>query len=185
MRRSLLALRRYVQRHSVEQVKRLVCAEEAPESSLVHGVVFCKNVVHRRMRSAIVQPRILLLRGSLEYERTNSTLSSLSTSLEQVLPPTPPPIQPTLRDYPPLTNDARGDGQNRHPQGFSVLLRDRNKEHSCHGSNQAARLGYGVCIARQVQASCITQSLAIEVPAERDSREGSDLRPRLRRSKTT
>lgn len=67
-----------------EQVKRVVSTEEAPESSLVHGVVFCKNVVHRRMRSAIVQPRILLLAGSLEYERTNSTLSSLSTSLGQV-----------------------------------------------------------------------------------------------------
>ena len=69
-----------------EQVKRVVSTEESPESSLVHGVVFCKNVVHRRMRSAIVQPRILLLAGSLEYERTNSTLSSLSTSLGQVRP---------------------------------------------------------------------------------------------------
>ena len=63
----------------------MVVTEESSESTLVHGVVFCKNVVHRRMRSAIMQPRILLLGGSLEYERTNSTLSSLSTSLDQVL----------------------------------------------------------------------------------------------------
>ena len=69
-----------------EQVKRVVCTEEASESSLVHGVVFRKNVVHRRMRSAIAQPRILLLRGSLEFERTNSKLSSLNTSLDQASP---------------------------------------------------------------------------------------------------
>ena len=70
-----------------EQIKRVVCTEEASESSLVHGVVFRKNVVHRRMRSAIVQPRIMLLRGSLEYERTNSKLSSLNASFDQVCPP--------------------------------------------------------------------------------------------------
>ena len=69
-----------------EQVKRVVCTEEACESSLVHGVVFRKNVVHRRMRSAIAQPRILLLRGSLEFERSNSKLSSLNTPLDQAIP---------------------------------------------------------------------------------------------------
>lgn len=72
-----------------EQIKRVVCTEEASESSLVHGVVFRKNVVHRRMRSAIVQPRIMLLRGSLEYERTNSKLSSLNASIDQVSSSTP------------------------------------------------------------------------------------------------
>lgn len=65
--------------------------DDGCESVLVHGVVFRKNVVHRRMRTSIPQPRILLLRGALETERTNSKLSSLSASLGQVILRTPVP----------------------------------------------------------------------------------------------
>jgi 1-phosphatidylinositol-3-phosphate 5-kinase len=61
----------------------VVTGSEGGASCLVHGVVCRKNVAHRRMRANVAQPRILLLRGSLEYERTSSKLSSFDTSLDQ------------------------------------------------------------------------------------------------------
>jgi 1-phosphatidylinositol-3-phosphate 5-kinase len=54
------------------------------ESCLVDGLVCRKNVAHRRMRTNIKQPRILMLRGALENRRTSTNLSSFDTMLDQV-----------------------------------------------------------------------------------------------------
>jgi len=37
------------------------------DTEIIGGVVFTKNVVHRKMRTNITRPRILLLECSLEY----------------------------------------------------------------------------------------------------------------------
>ena len=65
-------------------MKRIVTGPDGGASCLVDGVVCRKNVAHRRMRAAVAQPRLLLLRGSLEHERTSSKLSSFDASLDQV-----------------------------------------------------------------------------------------------------
>ena len=69
------------------QVKRVVTGSDGGPSCLVHGVVCRKNVAHRRMRGAVAQPRLLMLRGSLEHERTSSKLSSFDLPLDQVRTP--------------------------------------------------------------------------------------------------
>ncbi len=51
---------------------------------MVRGVAGRKNVAHRRMRSAIDEPRVLLLAGALEYHRVTNKLSSFDTLLDQV-----------------------------------------------------------------------------------------------------
>jgi 1-phosphatidylinositol-3-phosphate 5-kinase len=51
---------------------------------VVRGVAGRKNVAHRRMRSAIDEPRVLLLAGALEYHRVTNKLSSFDTLLDQV-----------------------------------------------------------------------------------------------------
>lgn len=57
------------------------------DSRLVNGLVFRKNVVHKLMRTRIVQPRIMMLGNMLEYHRTTGKLSSFDTLLEQVAAP--------------------------------------------------------------------------------------------------
>lgn len=54
------------------------------DSKVVNGLVFRKNVVHKLMKSHIVQPRVMLLGSMLEYHRTSGKLSSFDTLLEQV-----------------------------------------------------------------------------------------------------
>ena len=52
------------------QVKRVVAPGAAPEDSLlVQGVVCRKTLAHKRMRSSVAQPRIMLLAGGLEAAR--------------------------------------------------------------------------------------------------------------------
>ncbi|KAL3632105.1 hypothetical protein CASFOL_025089 [Castilleja foliolosa] len=53
------------------------------ESSVVKGIVFKKNVAHRRMTSRIDKPRLLILGGALEYQRVSNALSSFDTLLQQ------------------------------------------------------------------------------------------------------
>ncbi|GBG33761.1 Phosphatidylinositol 4-phosphate 5-kinase 1 [Hondaea fermentalgiana] len=53
------------------------------ESMLLNGVVCQRHVVHRLMRQHIVQPRILLLEGAIEFSRERSRISSLDTLREQ------------------------------------------------------------------------------------------------------
>ena len=50
----------------------------------VRGVVLKKNVAHRRMRTSVECPRVLLLAGALEYQRVANKLSSFDMLLEQV-----------------------------------------------------------------------------------------------------
>jgi 1-phosphatidylinositol-3-phosphate 5-kinase len=47
------------------------------------GIVFCKNVSHKRMAKEIENPRIMLLSGGIEYTRTENRIASLDTLLEQ------------------------------------------------------------------------------------------------------
>lgn len=51
---------------------------------VIKGVVFKKNVAHRRMTSKIEKPRIMILGGALEYQRVTNLLSSFDTLLQQV-----------------------------------------------------------------------------------------------------
>ncbi|KAL9246272.1 hypothetical protein vseg_019828 [Gypsophila vaccaria] len=53
------------------------------ESTLVKGVVCTKNITHKRMTSQYKSPRILLLGGSLEYQRAQNQLASLNTLLDE------------------------------------------------------------------------------------------------------
>lgn len=55
-------------------------------SKLIKGVVCSKNVKHKRMVSQHVNPRLLLLGGSLEYHKVSNKLASLNNVLQQVLP---------------------------------------------------------------------------------------------------
>ena len=66
------------------QVKRLPDVGMPEDSKVVNGLVFRKNVVHKLMKSHIVQPRVMLLGSMLEYHRTSGKLSSFDTLLEQV-----------------------------------------------------------------------------------------------------
>lgn len=57
------------------------------DSVLVDGVVLYRNVVHRRMRTLVRSPRILLLSGSIEYHRTEGRLASMDTLIDQARGP--------------------------------------------------------------------------------------------------
>mmetsp|Transcript_21134 Transcript_21134/g.73006 ORF Transcript_21134/g.73006 Transcript_21134/m.73006 type:complete len:1779 (-) Transcript_21134:904-6240(-) len=49
----------------------------------IDGVVFRKHVVHKRMARTCRNPRILLLSGGIEFQRTCSRLASFGTLMEQ------------------------------------------------------------------------------------------------------
>lgn len=51
---------------------------------MVHGIVFTKNIAHKKMASQIVNPQILLMRGSIEYQRRVNKFSSLEPQILQV-----------------------------------------------------------------------------------------------------
>lgn len=53
------------------------------DSDVVKGVVCRKNVAHRRMSHPKRNPRLLLLGGALEYQRSAGQLSSLEQVLQQ------------------------------------------------------------------------------------------------------
>ncbi|XP_057530499.1 putative 1-phosphatidylinositol-3-phosphate 5-kinase FAB1C [Amaranthus tricolor] len=68
----------------VDYVKIKCISSGSPnESTLVKGIVCTKNIKHKRMTSQYKTPRILLLGGSLEYQRAQNQLASFSTLLEQ------------------------------------------------------------------------------------------------------
>lgn len=54
-------------------------------STLIKGVVCTKNIKHKRMTSQYRNPRLLLLGGSLEYQKVPNQLASFDTLLHQVL----------------------------------------------------------------------------------------------------
>ncbi|GAA0145012.1 kinase [Lithospermum erythrorhizon] len=53
------------------------------ESTLIRGVVCTKNIKHKRMTSLYKNAKVLLLGGSLEYQRLSNQLASLDTLLQQ------------------------------------------------------------------------------------------------------
>lgn len=52
---------------------------------MINGVVFSKNVSHRKDRRSIDDPRILLLSAPIEYQRIENKMSSLEPQILQVL----------------------------------------------------------------------------------------------------
>lgn len=50
---------------------------------MVDGIVLRKNVVHRGMRTSVVQPRVLMLRGELSEPQVDSQVASLDKAMEQ------------------------------------------------------------------------------------------------------
>ena len=65
-------------------VKRIPSGEPS-DSALYSGAVFKKNVANKKMRRDIDKPSLALIGGSLEYQRTNTRLSSLDTLQTQEL----------------------------------------------------------------------------------------------------
>ncbi|KAJ0987212.1 hypothetical protein J5N97_005568 [Dioscorea zingiberensis] len=53
------------------------------DSCLIKGVVCTKNIRHKRMISQHKNPRILILGGSLEYQKVQNKLASINAVLEQ------------------------------------------------------------------------------------------------------
>lgn len=53
------------------------------DSAFVSGIIFHKNVSHKTMAKEILNPRIMLLRGGIEYTRTENRIATLETLLEQ------------------------------------------------------------------------------------------------------
>lgn len=49
----------------------------------VSGIVFHKNVSHKKMAQLIINAKVLLLSGGIEYTRTENRIASLDTLLEQ------------------------------------------------------------------------------------------------------
>lgn len=55
------------------------------ETVFVDGVVFRKNVAHKKMMTQSIEenPRILLLSGGIDFQRMDTKLSSMDTLIEQ------------------------------------------------------------------------------------------------------
>ena len=51
------------------------------DTRIVNGLVFTKNVAHKEMRKNLLNPKILLLRSSIEYQRTEEKMCSLDPIL--------------------------------------------------------------------------------------------------------
>ncbi|GFR43905.1 hypothetical protein Agub_g5039, partial [Astrephomene gubernaculifera] len=58
------------------QIKKVADVGRPGDTCVVTGVVVRKGLLHRRMRSYIEYPKVLLLAGSLEYQRETNKLSS-------------------------------------------------------------------------------------------------------------
>jgi hypothetical protein len=55
------------------------------ENTFINGVVFRKNVSHKKMAtdSSKVNPKILILAGGIDFQRQDTRLSSMDTLIEQ------------------------------------------------------------------------------------------------------
>ena len=69
--------------HHYIHVKKVADFSDPSTSRVIQGVVFSKNVAHRKMRTAIAQPKVLMLQGSLEYHRERNRLLSFDMLLDQ------------------------------------------------------------------------------------------------------
>ena len=68
-------------RHYVK-VKR-ISGGKISDCAMIQGVMFRKNVSHRKMRTDILRPKILLLDQAITYHRMNSKFHSFDISLKQ------------------------------------------------------------------------------------------------------
>ena len=73
-------------RAAFSQVKRLPGQDSPGDSWAVRGIACRKNVAHRRMRTHVPLPRVMLLGGALECSRSSSKLSSFDMLIDQVGP---------------------------------------------------------------------------------------------------
>ncbi|XP_052249949.1 1-phosphatidylinositol 3-phosphate 5-kinase-like isoform X3 [Dreissena polymorpha] len=53
------------------------------QTALTHGVMFNKNIAHRKMSHKISDPSVLLLAGSIEYQRVENKMSYLEPQILQ------------------------------------------------------------------------------------------------------
>ncbi|XP_048238602.1 1-phosphatidylinositol 3-phosphate 5-kinase-like isoform X1 [Haliotis rufescens] len=53
------------------------------DTFMLHGVVFTKNIAHKKMQQQIPNPQILLLKGAIEYQRVENKFSSLEPQILQ------------------------------------------------------------------------------------------------------
>ncbi|KAL1568558.1 1-phosphatidylinositol-3-phosphate 5-kinase [Salvia divinorum] len=60
-----------------------VASGSPTESKLIKGIVCTKNIKHKRMTSQYINTRVLLLGGTLEYQRVPNQLESFDTLLQQ------------------------------------------------------------------------------------------------------
>ncbi|EFJ51101.1 hypothetical protein VOLCADRAFT_88405 [Volvox carteri f. nagariensis] len=58
------------------KIKKVADVGRPEDTCVVTGVVVCKGLVHRKMRTYVEYPKVLLLMGSLDYQRDPSKLSS-------------------------------------------------------------------------------------------------------------
>jgi len=65
-------------------VKKLCGVGRPSDSCVSHAVVSKRNVAHRRMRTLLQWPKVVLLGGALEHQRSEHRLSSIETLIEQV-----------------------------------------------------------------------------------------------------
>jgi 1-phosphatidylinositol-3-phosphate 5-kinase len=65
------------------KIKKLPCMASMTkqDSKIINGLVFTKNVAHKQMKQDIKAPKVLLLRSSIEYQRTEEKLCSLEPIL--------------------------------------------------------------------------------------------------------
>ncbi|KAJ8321633.1 hypothetical protein KUTeg_000104 [Tegillarca granosa] len=56
------------------------------QTFMVHGVVFTKNIAHKKMSQQITNPRILLLKGSIEYQREEEFLKKSIAKITSLNP---------------------------------------------------------------------------------------------------
>ena len=66
------------------KIKKLACShnEDKKECRIINGLVFTKNVAHKEMRKSLSNPKILLLRSSIEYStRSEEKMCSLEPIL--------------------------------------------------------------------------------------------------------
>lgn len=65
------------------QVKKIGGVGTPADSCIVNGVVCRKNLAHKRMRKHILNARILMMGGNVEFNRTQSRLASLESLTKQ------------------------------------------------------------------------------------------------------
>ena len=66
----------------------LLCLSQIPggkreQTGYVHGVIFKKNIAHKKMSQHLSNPRTLLMNGSIEYQRVENKMSSLQPQILQ------------------------------------------------------------------------------------------------------